>query len=144
MATDTGNDIESFVQEVRMPFVGSREYYLGHITVDDNNLLDLEEREIARFFVARRKCKRANGNYCYQLFSPSMYRSLRDECHAMTQDELDLVVMGQLRVLVHNDRMAQKTNARNKEHFCSATHNFISVAIVLLSAPIQGFWRLLL
>ena len=28
MATDTGNDIESFVQEVRMPFVGSREYYL--------------------------------------------------------------------------------------------------------------------
>ena len=57
------------------------------------------------------KCKLADGNPCCQLFSASMYKSLRDECHALTRDELDLVVMGQLRALVHNDRMTQKTKA---------------------------------
>ena len=67
------------------------------------------------------KCKLADGNPCCQLFSASMYKSLRDECHALTRDELDLVVMGQLRALVHNDRMTQKTKARNTERVRTST-----------------------
>ena len=68
------------------------------------------------------KCKLADGNPCCQLFSASMYKNLRDECHALTRDELDLVVMGQLRALVHNDRMTQSVFAHQ--------HNLFSVVIV--------------
>ena len=67
------------------------------------------------------KCKLADGNPCCQLFSASMYKSFRDECHALTRDELDLVVMGQLQALVHNDRMTQKTKARNTERVHTST-----------------------
>ena len=71
----------------------SGEYDLGHVT-DDCNSVDLEKITISCFVDAGCKCKLANGNPCSQLFSASMYRSLRDECHALTRDELDLVVMG--------------------------------------------------
>ena len=72
----------------------SGEYDLGHVTDDCSNSVDLEEIKMYCFVAAGCKCKLANGNSCSQLFSASMYRSLRDECHALTQDELDLVVMG--------------------------------------------------
>ena len=72
------------------------------------------------------KCKLADGNPCCQLFSASMYKSLRDESHALTRDELDLVVMGQLRALVHNDRMTQKTKNKSSEHRACSHINTIS------------------
>ena len=72
----------------------SGEYVLGHVTDDCSNSVDLEEIKISCFVDAGCKCKLANGNPCSQLFSASMYRSFRDECHALTRDELDLVVMG--------------------------------------------------
>ena len=115
------NDIESLVQEATDAICSGEEYDLGHITVDGNNSLDLEESRIAQFVAEGCKCKLADGNPCCQLFSASMYKSLRDECHALTRDELDLVVMGQLRALVHNDRMTQKTKARNTERVRTST-----------------------
>ena len=74
-----------------------------------------------QFVAARCKCKLADGNPCCQLFSASMYRGLRDECHALTRDELELVVMEQLRAFVQYDRIKQKTKARNTECVCTST-----------------------
>ena len=56
-----------------------------------------------------------------------MYRRFRDECHALIRDELDLVVKGQLRALVHNDKMTQKTKSQNAE---CVRRNFVLVVIV--------------
>ena len=91
-----------------MPFC-SGEYDLGHVTDDCSNSVDLEEIKISCFVDAGCKCKLANGNPCSQLFSASMYRSLRDECHALTRDELDLVPLPQR-------QKDTKTKSRNAEH----------------------------
>ena len=90
---DIDDDVESLVREATDAFC-SGEYDLGHVTDDCSNSVDLEEIKIYCFVAAGCKCKLANGNPCSQLFSASMYRSLRDECHALTRDELDLVVIG--------------------------------------------------
>ena len=92
-----------------------------------SNSVDREEIKIYRSVVAGCKFKLENGNPCSELFSASMYRSFRDECHALIRDELDLVVMGQLRALVHNDKMTQKTKSQNAE---SVRRNFVLVVIV--------------
>ena len=90
---DIDDDVESLVREVTDAFC-SGEYDLGYVTDDCSNSVDLEKIKISCFVDAGCKCKLANGNPCSQLFSASMYRSLRDEGHALTRDELDLVVMG--------------------------------------------------
>ena len=114
MAMDIDDDVESLVLEATDAFCRG-EYNLGYVTDDCSNSVDLDEINFFGFVAAGCKCKLANGNPCSQLFSASMYRSLRDECYALTRDELDLVVMGQLRTLVHNDKMTQKTKSRNAE-----------------------------
>ena len=43
MAIDMDNDIESLVQEAADAICSGEEYGLGHITVDGNNSLDLDE-----------------------------------------------------------------------------------------------------
>ena len=89
------NNIESLVYEAT-DATCSGEHDLRHITVDGNDLFDLEKDRIARFVTAGCKCKLVNGNPCCQLFSPSMYRSIWDKCCALTGYKLDLVVMEQL------------------------------------------------
>ena len=120
--------VESLVREATDAFC-SGEYDLGYVTDDCSNSVDLEEIKISRFVAAGCKCKLANGNPCSQLFSASMYRSLRDECHALTRDQLDLVVMGQLRALVRNDKMTQKQNPRMQSVF-GRRRNFVLVGIM--------------
>ena len=83
MAIDIDDDVENLVQEVT-DAICSGEYELGHITDDCTNSLDLEEIKISRFVAAGCKCKPANSNPCSQVFTPSMYRSLRDERQALT------------------------------------------------------------
>ena len=47
------------------------------------------------------------------LFTTSQLQRARDECHQLTRDQLDMVVMGQLRAVCQSDSMTQKTKARN-------------------------------
>ena len=121
MAIDIGNDVESLVWKAK-DAICSGEYDLGHVTDNCTNSLDLKESKISRFVAAGCKCKLANGSPCSKLFSPSMYRSLRDECHALTRDELDLVVMGQLRALVHNDIVGRQRNFALLVIVCALKH----------------------
>ena len=58
----------------------------------------------------------------FQLFSASMYKSLRDESHALTRDELDLVVMGQLRALYNDRNTENKSTERVSTQFLFGGH----------------------
>ena len=46
-------------------------------------------------------------------FSLPQIRAARDECHQLTHDQLDMVVMGQLRSSCINDRVTLKSKASN-------------------------------
>ena len=74
--------------------------------IDDG---DVEEGRIARFLAAGCSCKLTNGGPCCKIFSPAQYRSQCDECRELTHDELDLVVMGELRALTQRDHVTQMT-----------------------------------
>ena len=87
--------------------------------IDDG---DVEVGRIARFLAAGCSCKLANGGPCCKIFSPAQYRSQRDECRELTHDELDLVVMGELRALTQRDPVTQMTKRPNAERVRSSTH----------------------
>ena len=66
-------------------------------------------------------CKLVNGGPCHKSITPSEYRVMRDECMAFTHNELDLVVMGQLRALTQNDDMIQKVRTTNTKRIRPST-----------------------
>ena len=68
-----------------------------------------------RFLVNGRKCSLSNGSPCHTLFTASQLQAAHDECRQLTHNELDLVVLGQLRSLCQSDPVTQKTKAKNIE-----------------------------
>ena len=74
-----------------------------------------EERRVARFLSSGCKCKLNDGNPCYLLFTSPQICTARDDCRQLTRDQLDMVVMGQLRALCQSDSMTQKSKAKNTE-----------------------------
>lgn len=113
------NDVESAVDEASDMVANSGLDLSVVVEIDDAD--DAEERRIARFMAGGCSCKLANGEPCHKSFSPLTYRAMRDECRALTHDELDLVVMGQLRALTQNDDTTQKTRATNVTRERSST-----------------------
>ena len=91
------------------------------VGVENDDSRDAEEREIARFLANGCKCSLGNGSPCHTLFTPSQLQAACDECRQLTHDELDMVVMGQLRALCHSDPVTQKTKAKNTERRRSTT-----------------------
>lgn len=57
-----------------------------------------------------------------KIFTAEQVQSLRDEGQKLTHDDLDLVVMGQLRALIQNSDMTQKTRATNASQQHSSTY----------------------
>ena len=53
-----------------------------------------------------------------------MLQEARDECRQLTREQLDKVVMGQLRVLCHRDPLTQKNKDRNsaRKRTCTSYH----------------------
>ena len=76
-------------------------------------VLMLKRKELLVFFAEGCSCKLANGGPCHKSITPSEYLVMRDECRALTHDELDLVVMGQLRALTQNDDITQRVRVTN-------------------------------
>ena len=91
---------------------------IGPVIDDDE---DAEEGRIARFLAAGCSCKLDDGGPCHRMFSAAQCRSHRDECRELSHDELDLVVMGELRALLQNDTLTQKTKSRNSKRVRSST-----------------------
>ena len=89
--------------------------------VENDDSRDAEERHIARYLAQGCKCSLNSGNPCHTAFTASQIQTAREECRQLSHDELDLVVMGQLRAVCQNDPVTQKTKARNTEHRRSTT-----------------------
>ena len=107
------NDIEQAVEEASYTVSVSG---LEDIDIiEDDVSRDMEERQITRFLSRGCGCKLNDGSGCHTLFSESQLRVLRDECMGLSRDEMDMVVMGQLRALCQRDPITQKTKAKNAE-----------------------------
>ena len=65
----------------------------------DDSSTDDEEGRIARFLSEGYKCQLNDGSPCSALFTASQVMAARDECRQLTRDQLDVMVMGQLRAL---------------------------------------------
>ena len=91
----------------------------GGVVVEYDDSYDGEERGIARFLSGGCTCKLHGGRLRHTPFSASQLRAMRDECRQLTRDELDMVVMGQLRALCQSDPTTQKTKAKNTERRCT-------------------------
>ena len=59
------------------------------------------------------KCQLSGGDPCHTLFTATQIRAACDKCNQFTHDQLDMVVMGQLRSSCRNDRVTLKSKANN-------------------------------
>ena len=75
--------------------------YLRH-----HSLVNQEDPDpdLTRFLENGCGCKRAKGKPCSTLFSRAHNEDYRQQCMALTRDELDLVLLGQIITLLSNDR----------------------------------------
>ena len=77
------------------------------IPIPDNHSLLNQEKDpdpdLTRFLEKGCGCKRAQGKPCFTLFSRAHYEDYRQQCRALTRDELDLVLLGQIMALLSND-----------------------------------------
>ena len=89
------------------------------VEMDDGR--DAEERRVASFAVNGCNCKQNNGSPCHLLFTPSQLLNARDECRQLTREQLDMVVMGELRAVCQSDSLTQKTKAKNVERQRTST-----------------------
>ena len=94
---------------------------LGEVIVECDDLQDAEEGRIAYFVAGGCSFKLAGGSPCCHMFSAAEYRAMRDECQGLMHDELDLVVMGQLRAVTQRDELTQKTKASNSARSRTST-----------------------
>ena len=117
-------DVESSVNAAS-DTICNGDIHLGEVIVECDDSQDAEEGRIARFVAGGCSCKLAGGSPCCHMFSAAEYRAMRDECQGLTHDELDLVVMGQLRAVTQRDELTQKIKASNSP--CSRNINPVSV-----------------
>ena len=94
---------------------------IGDLAVEHDETDDEEQRIIARFLAGGCSCKLLDGRPCSSQFSTSMLQRARDECRQLTREQLDVVVMGQLRALCQTNPMTQKSKARNSERKRTST-----------------------
>ena len=81
---------------------------LSSVVVESEESPDQEEARIDLFLSSGCSCQYGPRNTpCHRLFSAAQYREMRDECRELTRDELDLVIMGQLRALTLRDSCTQ-------------------------------------
>ena len=65
--------------------------------------------------------ERWKTSLCFALFTASQLLAARDECRQLTRDQLDVMVMGQLRALCQIDPLTQKTKSNNMDWTRTAT-----------------------
>ena len=93
--------------------VMSGDVELGAIVLDTNQAWDDEEEKVASFVAGGCSCRLGPGNSpCHKLFSASEYSEIRDECRELSREELDLVIMGELRALTVRDSTTFRSSDR--------------------------------
>ena len=86
---------------------------IGGVIIENDDSSDAEEGRIDRFRSDGCKCQLSGGEPCHTLFTATQIRAACDKCHQLTHDQLDMVVMGQLRSSCRNDRVTLKIKANN-------------------------------
>ena len=87
----------------------------------DDSSTDDEDGRIAHFLSEGCKCQLNDGSPCSALFTASQVMAARDECRQLTRDQLDVMIMGQLRALCQIDPLTQKTKTKNTDRSRTAT-----------------------
>ena len=128
--TDMDTDVAAASQ-----LVATGEVDLGTVVLDTDCAWDDEEGKVATFASHGCSCNLgANDRPCHKLFSARQYREMRDECRELSREELDLVVMGELRALTLRDGLTRRAGERkqtfSKFHFgghrvCQKTFCFL-------------------
>ena len=75
---------------------------IGGVIIENDDSSDAEEGRIDHFRSDGCKCQLSGGEPCHTLFTATQIRAARDECHQLTHDQLDMVVMGQLQSKANN------------------------------------------
>ena len=89
---------------VAKQLVMSGDVEFGAIVLDTNQTYDDEEEKVASFVAGGCSCRLGLGNSpCHKLFSACEYCEMCDEFRKLSREELDLVIMGELRALTVRD-----------------------------------------
>ena len=86
---------------------------IGGVIVENDDSSDAGEGRIDRFRSDGCKCQLSGGEPCHILFTATQIWAACDKCHQLTHDQLDMVVMGQLRSSCRNDRVTLKSKENN-------------------------------
>ena len=70
--------------------------------------------ELTRFLQKGCGCRRFKGQPCFQQFTRAHYEAVRADCAALSSNELDLVLMGQIMALLSNSSLTQTSAIRQR------------------------------
>ena len=105
-------DIEATVEKA-MDLVATGEIELGSIVVDVDEVWDREKERIEAYVLCGCSCKYGSDeSSCHSLFSATQYAEIRNECRELSRDELDLVIMGELRALTFRNLNTWRNEGR--------------------------------
>ena len=84
---------------------------------DDDGVWGDEERGVAEFMAGGCSCNHGpNGSPCHKMLSAVQYHEMRDECRELSRQELDLVIMGELRALTARSSRTWRETERVRSH----------------------------
>ena len=96
-----------------MDLVARGEIELGSIVIDVDQVWDREKERIEAYVLCGCSCQYGvDESPCHSLFSAIKYEEMRNECRELSQDKLDLVIMGELRALTFRDLITWRNEGR--------------------------------
>ena len=105
-------DIKATVEKA-VDLVATGEIELGSIVVDVDDVWDREKESVEAFVLCGCSCQYGPDECpCHSLFSTTQYAEMRNECRELSRDELDLVIMGELRALTFRDLLTWRNEGR--------------------------------
>ena len=107
-------DIEATVEKAA-DLVATGEIELGSIVIDVDEVWDREKERIEAYVLCGCSCQYGpDESPCHRLFSATQYEEMRNECRELSRDELDLVIMGELRALTFRDLITWRNEGRRR------------------------------
>ena len=85
---------------------------IGDMTVEHDDTNDEEHKRIAWFLTSGCSCKLLDDIPCSTQFTALILQEARDECRQLTREQLDMVVMCQLRALCHMEPLTPEKGSK--------------------------------
>ena len=142
-------DIDTVVTDAASQVATGR-VELGVLLVEGDDVWDNEDRKVAQFVACGCSCNLGpKGTPCHKLFLAAQYQESRDECRELTREELDLVVMGELRALTLQSEKTERARDRVRtfskfqyggHRICLKTFCFVHVISRWKFTDIKSSW----